>query len=298
VSLISFQLNSVEKDAVGNYLLSSRHLHTIFYISGDTGGILWRLGGKNSTFVMGEGTTFSWQHHARFVGEENLSAEQVASATTRRISLYDNASNGMTEDAEESQGMLLDLSFDTMTATLFTSYRSPNGQKLLSKSQGSMQVLEAVQSSNILLGYGAIPVFAEYSSDGQALLIVQYGADNDQGYRVFKDQFIGEPKTAPDVVLLSGSIYVTWNGDTRTKSWRVVYGDSAEFQGDTENTLVKKSGFETKIAVEHSGKVVSVDALDEAGNVLASSSITDSGGRIIGSGVFGQSSRHTMLSCK
>lgn len=61
-------LNAIEKDSQGNYMISSRHYSTIYYLS-PAGDILWQLGGKNSSFQMGEGTDFYWQHDARWIEE-------------------------------------------------------------------------------------------------------------------------------------------------------------------------------------------------------------------------------------
>jgi len=61
-------LNSIQKDSAGNYLISTRHYSTIFYLS-PAGEILWELGGRNSSFQMGEGTEFFWQHDARWIDE-------------------------------------------------------------------------------------------------------------------------------------------------------------------------------------------------------------------------------------
>lgn len=38
-------IDSVDKDTSGNYLISSRHLHSVCCIDGRTGQILWGLGG-------------------------------------------------------------------------------------------------------------------------------------------------------------------------------------------------------------------------------------------------------------
>lgn len=61
-------MNSVAKDSKGNYLVSARHYSTIYYIS-PAGKIIWQLGGRNSSFAMGEGATFHYQHDARWVEE-------------------------------------------------------------------------------------------------------------------------------------------------------------------------------------------------------------------------------------
>ena len=60
-------LNSVDKDEAGNFLISSRHTHAVYYVSGADGSTIWTMGGMNSSFAMGNGTNFSWQHDASWV---------------------------------------------------------------------------------------------------------------------------------------------------------------------------------------------------------------------------------------
>jgi hypothetical protein len=43
-------MNSIQKDELGNYLVSARYTHTITYIDGNTSAIVWILGGKRNTF--------------------------------------------------------------------------------------------------------------------------------------------------------------------------------------------------------------------------------------------------------
>lgn len=76
-----FHLNSVQKDEHGNYLISARHMNSLYYVDGKTGDILWTLGGKKNDFTdlsEGRATDFSWQHHARW-----------ASPDLTKISLFD-----------------------------------------------------------------------------------------------------------------------------------------------------------------------------------------------------------------
>lgn len=54
--------NSLDKDREGNYMLSGRFTDTIYKID-PAGNIVWRLGGKNSTFRL-DGFNFSKQHDA------------------------------------------------------------------------------------------------------------------------------------------------------------------------------------------------------------------------------------------
>jgi hypothetical protein len=67
-----FHINSVDRDSKGNYVISARHCKAVYYIDGSTGEILWKLGGKNSTFTMGENTHFAFQHDARFRNDDGL----------------------------------------------------------------------------------------------------------------------------------------------------------------------------------------------------------------------------------
>ncbi len=62
---------SIEKDLRGNFLISSRHCKAVYYVDGSNGNVLWRLGGMNSSFTMGEGTDFQFQHDARWRGSND-----------------------------------------------------------------------------------------------------------------------------------------------------------------------------------------------------------------------------------
>jgi hypothetical protein len=64
-----FHINSIEKDDSGNYLISARHTHGIYYINGTNGDIIWTMGGKDNDFKDnsgGQATNFAWQHDARW----------------------------------------------------------------------------------------------------------------------------------------------------------------------------------------------------------------------------------------
>nr|ODN93722.1 hypothetical protein L204_04906 [Cryptococcus depauperatus CBS 7855] len=63
---IYFHINSIEKSFEGNYLISSRYCHALYLIAASTGEILWTIGSKNSSFAMGDGASFYWQHDARW----------------------------------------------------------------------------------------------------------------------------------------------------------------------------------------------------------------------------------------
>lgn len=47
-----FHMNRIQKDHSGNYLISSRHMSSIYYIEGKTGSIIWTLGGQGTTLLI------------------------------------------------------------------------------------------------------------------------------------------------------------------------------------------------------------------------------------------------------
>lgn len=106
----SCHINSIEKDSLSNYLISMRGPSTIYYISGTTGEILWRLGGKNSNFTMGTDASFWYQHDARFHSDTSVSPFN--------ISLFDNAAGGAGDAEATARAIMLSVDTDAMTAEL------------------------------------------------------------------------------------------------------------------------------------------------------------------------------------
>ena len=59
-----YHLNSVSLDRDGNLLVSARNTSAVYKINRVTGKIMWTLGGKKSSFKMGRGASFAYQHDA------------------------------------------------------------------------------------------------------------------------------------------------------------------------------------------------------------------------------------------
>ncbi|MGH2968040.1 MAG: arylsulfotransferase family protein [Solirubrobacteraceae bacterium] len=53
-----FHVNSVEVDTDGNLIISARNTCALYKLSRTTGEIIWRMGGRQSDFRMGEGSRF------------------------------------------------------------------------------------------------------------------------------------------------------------------------------------------------------------------------------------------------
>ncbi|KAH6641189.1 ASST-domain-containing protein [Chaetomium tenue] len=269
-----FHVNSVDKDRAGNYIVSARDACAVHKINGTTGEIIWRLNGKASDFKMGEGSEFCFQHHARWLKEDEGDGVEV-------ISLYDNSAHGTehgggreVHTAENSSGKILRLDSNAWTAELVHGYYPPKGYKLLSKSQGSTQVLPG---GNVIVNWGSEGAVTEYTEDGEVVFHAEMdtGALNDgvENYRAFKFNWTGLPSEEPAVVALEGeegtSVYVSWNGDTETATWRffeVVDGlCSRSFLGEA-----RRKSFETKLDLPKGKKVgrVAAEAVDKRGRVL------------------------------
>ena len=52
-----FHINSVDKNADGDYIISARDACSVHKINGTDGSIIWRLDGKNSSFTLGKNVT-------------------------------------------------------------------------------------------------------------------------------------------------------------------------------------------------------------------------------------------------
>ncbi|KAG7824642.1 hypothetical protein KL909_001864 [Ogataea angusta] len=271
-----FHINSVDKDENGDYLLSARDAASLYKIDGKTGKVLWKLGGipgvTSSNFKSVGDFKFGFQHHARYVWTSEDGNKQI-------ISFFDNSAHG-TEDKDGSQvhlnkissGKIVEVDTEKWEAKLLRNYPAPYG--IRAKSQGSTHLLK---SGNVLVNWGSEGSVTEYTADGEiifhAFLDSGEFSDKVQNYRAFKFDWHGYPSES--VAVLSEItdddetvIYVSWNGDTETKKWRfhAVDNGSKKLLGETDRT-----GFETRLKINKPVERVYVEAIDESGNVLASS---------------------------
>jgi hypothetical protein len=263
-----FHINSVDKDASGNYLISSRYTSSLGYIEGATGRVLWKLGGKRNMFKdvsNGLATSFSGQHHAQFHDD----------ATT--ISLFDNGRDFRAQHRKErktSRGIYLQLSTETMTVKVRGEYRTH--RNIYSRSQGSMQVLA---NNHIVLGHGFSAAWTEFTPEGKILCDVDFGPEsafeegNVTSYQVQRHHWYGSPRTTAAVVLHGSTIYVSWNGATEVVEW-VLEGTECrhERQSNGFEFLVSapKQGFETMLPIpdNSSCKLVRVLGLSPTAETL------------------------------
>ncbi|KAF9887763.1 hypothetical protein FE257_009569 [Aspergillus nanangensis] len=217
---IYFLINSIDKDDEGNYLLSARFPSTIYKIDAQSGEILWQLGGRNSTFTYNQELEFAFQHDARFRGRHG---------DIELISFFDNSYAGCNNITAHpySSGKYVQLNHSDKTATLTAHLIHP--EKVLSSGTGNVQLLP---NGNSFVNWDSVGSITEFrANDSQVVFNAWlYSGDgpwnSTQSYRGFRFPWHGRPSEHPSIVARIAdrtqtmSIFVSWNGDTETATWR------------------------------------------------------------------------------
>ncbi len=249
-----FHINAIQPLRHGRFLVSARNTSAVYKLDRATGRILWRLGGKASSFRLGRGARFWFQHDAQAL-------------PGGRISMFDDEA-GPPQYAPASRGLILQLDHRRRTATVVRSFtRAPDTS---AQSEGSTQLLPG---GDVFVGFGATGFFSQFTSGGRMTFDAQL-PDGDGSYRTLRLPWNGMPRTRPTVVARrvdAGhvAVSVSWNGATRVARWEVV---PAGATGPV--AAVARAGFETTLTVDGSASSFTVRALDAAGAVLATSGPT------------------------
>jgi hypothetical protein len=165
--------NSIDVDADGNILLSSRHLSEVTKIDRKTGQIIWRMGGKKNQFTFVNDTLgFSYQHSARYLPPS-------APGEPYHLLLLD---NGNYHPQPFSRAVEYAVDEKAMTATLVWQY--DHDRSVFAQFMGNVQRLP---NGNTMIGWGGskTPSATEVHPDGS----IAYEATisgNSVSYRVFR----------------------------------------------------------------------------------------------------------------
>lgn len=252
-----FHINSINLDPDGGLLVSARNTWTVYDVDGHSGQVLWRLGGRRSSFKAGPGTRTAYQHDPRMLPDGTMS-------------LFDNGASPTVHP--QSRGIVLRLDPQAATATLVSQFT--HVPPLVADSQGNAQ---ALAGGDWFVGWGQVPDFSEFSPTG-ALLFDAHLPAHSQSYRSFRFTWTGTPAHQPSLAFTPGSpgvgtVYASWNGATLVSSWRVLAGRTPSTL--TPVAQAARAGFETAIPIpaKPTGPYVAVQALDAAGGVLGSSAV-------------------------
>jgi hypothetical protein len=161
-----FHINAIKLDTNGNLLIDARDTWTTYEVNPNSGDILWQLGGKDSSFKLeaapgqvldSQNEIFAWQHDPEALGNDTYT-------------FFDNDSTG-TPLLPYSRAVTVKLNPWTKVATLVASENQPEG--LSAASQGNAQT---TPRGNLVVGWGALPYFSEFSPSGQLIFNAEFPA--------------------------------------------------------------------------------------------------------------------------
>ncbi|HTY97361.1 MAG TPA: arylsulfotransferase family protein, partial [Solirubrobacteraceae bacterium] len=185
------------------------------------------------------------------------------------ISVFDNGAVPIVHS--QSRALVLSLNQKTNTESVVAQYEHPK-PPLSSGSQGDAQ---SQPNGNVFIGWGAQPYFSEFNSSGELVYDAHWHGSY-QSYRSYRFPWTGVSPRPPALALTAPTAstltaYVSWNGDNRTASWRLLGGPSPTSLATV--ATVPKSGFETTIQLGSQPPYVAVQALNSSGNVIGTSGV-------------------------
>jgi hypothetical protein len=256
-----FHINAVNPDTDGNILISGRGVSTIFKVQHNAAGnVIWRLGGKESTFQLGAGVQFNGQHNA---------LPETGQPNTYRI--FDNGNGGGPATGKPSR--VIDVKIDPKadTATLVDSVQHPDG--LIANSQGNSQRLA---NGDLFVGWGSVGRLSEFDGSGNLVWDGQVPAGYDS-YRGYRSPWVGKPLTDPTAEATRidpthVDLSAIWNGATEVDRWLVLSGQN---HGHLHPVgLLDWDGLDTEATVRTSDPDVELLALDSNGDPIGRSDLT------------------------
>lgn len=258
-----FHVNSIDRwpGPGRNLLISARNTCAIYLVNQETKRIVWQLGGKRSSFRLGSGSRFWYQHDARALPDGS------------GVSLFDDASDPAPE--AYAAGKILELNQRDRNATLRHLCAHTDGL-LRAANQGSF---EPLPGGGHVVGWGSEPFFSIYPPSvagelGAHLVLDGRFPTGAQSYRVFAFPWRGDPPQSELALAVrhegaSGArtAYVSWNGATDVAHWRLSGGPSATALRSVRTA--RRTGFETAIRLPAgAGSYIQAAALDAHGRVL------------------------------
>jgi Arylsulfotransferase (ASST) len=238
-----FHINAVNWDEDGNVLIDARNTWTVYKVDYRTKQILWRQGGKSSTFALGAGAATAWQHDPEAVDH-------------RTLRIFDN--EAAPSVLPYSRVVWVRRDTDDGTAALLREIVHP--EKIQAGSQGNAQGLAR---GHTFVGWGATGRFSEFDDGGDLLFDASVPTGWDT-YRAYRFAWRGEPDSRPTAIAKrnadgSVTVHALWNGATNVERWVVVAGahpgrlwpaGSADWNGlDTAITITTDASVVAVVAV-------------------------------------------------
>ncbi|KAF3398155.1 hypothetical protein F1880_005693 [Penicillium rolfsii] len=261
-------INAVDKNEVGDYIISLRFTNTIYGISGEDGHIMWRLGGVENDFDMD--FTFSKQHDVKFVS---------SNGTHHVISFLNNASDERGNDENMSAALFVEMDTIAKTARVIKRINRPDSG--LTRLRGSVQCLP---NDNVFIGWSESGYQSEHAPNGDLLMTARFVSDRYSTYRAYKGEFVGRPTALPDLVAsvygtsdedTTTLIHVSWNGATDVAGWKF-FAQAYDRADPVFIGQANKTDFETMYIVDGYMDWITAEAIDKNGNVMSASRVVRS----------------------
>jgi EmrB/QacA subfamily drug resistance transporter len=251
-------IDLVDHDTV---LVSMRNTWAAYLVDAGAGRIRWTLGGAHSSFDLGPGAEFEWQHDVALRPGSVVTMFDDHCCQVRGADTYLPAT-------APSRALVLKLDQNTRKATLVAEYGKESN--LATSYMGNAQPLP---NGNMLVSWGSQPYLSEYSKSGKLLLYAVFPKPNIV-YRVNRRQWVGLPSSRPSGAARreddgKTTVYASWNGATRVASWRVLAGAGTDPVAAVASA--RKSGFESAIRVASRYTRFEVQALDAGGQTIGTS---------------------------
>ena len=249
-----FHINMIDPQSNGDLLVDSRNTWAAYEVQAATGQVIWRLGGKQSSFALGPGAAPAWQHDAILQPNGTLT-------------LFDNGATPKVHP--QSRAVVLALNQQSMTATLLSSF-DHTAPALVVPSQGDT---EPLGDGNFFVGWGQEPYFSEFEPDGRVLFDAHLPAGY-QSYTAFRFPWSAAPTQPPSIAVRAGhgagaSVYMSWNGSTAVTAWRLFGGSSARSLKLIGSTA--RRNFETGVTLTAAPAYLRAQAIGAGGQVLGTS---------------------------
>jgi hypothetical protein len=254
----AYHVNSIQLGPNGTFLTSMRNTWASYLVDSGTGRIVWTLGGRHSSFTLGRGARFEWQHDVMLHRDGIVTMFDDHCCQITGGGTYVSAS-------APSRALTLKLDLGARTASLVRLQQRAVGFD--SEYMGSAQTL---RGGNVFIGWGSQPYFSEYSSGGDLLLDARFPNPNIT-YRAERAPWVGLPLYPPRAAVRVRDgrtvLYVSWNGATKVRRWRVLASRDGSSSFRPLGTA-PRTGFETAIFAPGSYTRFRVQALDAGGRVL------------------------------
>jgi hypothetical protein len=260
----AYHVNSINLPGDGTFLVSMRNTWAVYKVNLATGAIAWTLGGMHSSFKLGQGADFQWQHDV---------ISYPGGTGALLITVFDDHCCQITgggtyvSPTAPSRALVLKLDLRAHTATLAAQYT--HGRNFDSEYMGSV---EPLTNGNEFVGWGSAPWFTEYDSSGRLLLDARLPG-SDITYRTSVEPWVGLPLYPPaGAARRQGNrtvVYASWNGATQVAHWAVLGLGTAG--AATRLASAPRSGFETAMTIPGGAARYEVQAYDARGRLIGTS---------------------------